>query len=183
MDNNECLLGTHNCEQHCVNTVGSFRCECDSGYLLTNSSDRVSCIGKALPTMLCAYNSHLTYYISHLLDINECANNNGSCQHNCSNTDGSFLCSCRNGYVLGTDQLSCIGKNITTHLNSSFFIVNFYWPHSIEPLLCMARILLNSASDENWSCQYSIHSKLLFHLQYLIMQRSESIAVLNSNHV
>jgi len=35
-DINECLLGTHNCEQLCSNTPGSFTCSCRSGYILNN---------------------------------------------------------------------------------------------------------------------------------------------------
>ena len=40
-------------------------------------------------------------------DINECASNNGGCQHNCRNTAGSFDCSCRSGYTLASDGKSC----------------------------------------------------------------------------
>lgn len=32
-------------------------------------------------------------------DINECEINNGGCSHNCINTVGSFVCSCRSGYT------------------------------------------------------------------------------------
>jgi hypothetical protein len=31
-------------------------------------------------------------------DIDECAENNGGCDHRCVNTPGSFLCSCEAGY-------------------------------------------------------------------------------------
>ena len=31
-------------------------------------------------------------------DINECAVNNGGCQHECKNTLGSFMCRCSDGY-------------------------------------------------------------------------------------
>lgn len=57
-------------------------------------------------------------------DINECASNNADCQHTCSNTDGSFECSCRNGYTLGSDGLLCIGKPPnSTH--STYYITFF----------------------------------------------------------
>ena len=45
-----------------------------------------------------------------LLDINECQTNNGGCQHNCSNSVGSFQCSCLSGYALDSDDLRCSGK-------------------------------------------------------------------------
>ena len=33
-------------------------------------------------------------------DINECEVNNGGCSHDCTNTLGSYSCSCAHGYVL-----------------------------------------------------------------------------------
>lgn len=33
-------------------------------------------------------------------DKDECAQDNGGCQHECVNTFGSYLCRCRNGYRL-----------------------------------------------------------------------------------
>ena len=43
-------------------------------------------------------------------DINECGTNNGGCAHNCANNQGSFTCSCRNGFQLASDGRSCNGK-------------------------------------------------------------------------
>ena len=46
-----------------------------------------------------------------LKDINECiANNNGGCQQICTNTNGSFTCSCTAGFNLISNQF-CTGKN------------------------------------------------------------------------
>ena len=44
-----------------------------------------------------------------LLDIDECLINNGRCDQICSNTDGSFNCSCNDGYILNDDGLTCDG--------------------------------------------------------------------------
>ena len=41
--------------------------------------------------------------------MNECLDNNGGCDHNCTNTMGSFVCSCQAGYDLDSDGLACIG--------------------------------------------------------------------------
>ena len=49
---------------------------------------------------------HICYVHS---DINECFSSNGGCAHKCSNTDGSFVCSCDSGYELGTDGMACNG--------------------------------------------------------------------------
>ena len=47
----------------------------------------------------------------HIIDIDECAVNNANCTHACTNTIGSYTCSCMAGYtLLSTDHLSCIGK-------------------------------------------------------------------------
>ena len=34
------------------------------------------------------------------IDINECSSNKGGCAHTCTNTIGSYYCSCNAGYVL-----------------------------------------------------------------------------------
>ena len=44
------------------------------------------------------------------IEIDECKQSpNGGCNHTCTNTDGSYYCSCHDGYVLGNDTSSCIG--------------------------------------------------------------------------
>ena len=39
--------------------------------------------------------------------------NNGGCSDTCDNTDGSFVCSCDEGYILAADNLDCEGKYCT----------------------------------------------------------------------
>ena len=43
-------------------------------------------------------------------DINECSTNNGGCAHTCTNSVGSYACSCNTGFALDTDNHGCIGK-------------------------------------------------------------------------
>ena len=43
-DFDECLARSDDCQQTCVNTHGSFRCECHAGFIL--EKDRKSCQGK-----------------------------------------------------------------------------------------------------------------------------------------
>lgn len=45
-----------------------------------------------------------------VLDINECATNNGNCLQLCSNTVGSYYCSCLTGYRLLADNRTCSGE-------------------------------------------------------------------------
>ncbi|XP_043484069.1 tolloid-like protein 2 isoform X1 [Leptopilina heterotoma] len=40
-------------------------------------------------------------------DMDECANNNGGCQHECKNTIGSYQCSCHNGFTLHDNGHDC----------------------------------------------------------------------------
>ena len=49
-------------------------------------------------------------YGDFFLDINECNSNNGVCEHNCRDTDGSYTCSCNRGFRLSVNGLSCYGK-------------------------------------------------------------------------
>ena len=42
-------------------------------------------------------------------DINECEDSNDNCTHVCTNTIGHFICSCRTGYMLDTDNRTCNG--------------------------------------------------------------------------
>ncbi|XP_060555257.1 fibrillin-1-like isoform X3 [Ruditapes philippinarum] len=81
-DIDECASNTHDCEQLCMNSLGSYQCACQPGYVLnTNGS---SCD-----------------------DIDECQDDNGGCEHTCTNEAGSFQCSCNDGHVLHNDSLSC----------------------------------------------------------------------------
>ena len=44
------------------------------------------------------------------LDIDECAENSDGCAQNCTDTDGSYTCSCEVGYDLAYDGRGCNGK-------------------------------------------------------------------------
>ena len=44
------------------------------------------------------------------LDVNECAIANGGCEHECINTEGSFYCDCRDGYMLESNNRTCEGN-------------------------------------------------------------------------
>ena len=69
LDINECIVGTHDCNQTCVNTVGGFICACRPGYLLL--LDGKSCV-----------------------QIDECLAGTSNCTdgQQCVDTDGSFFC-------------------------------------------------------------------------------------------
>lgn len=75
-DINECSLSKPVCGDNslCMNAIGSYRCDCVSGYHK---------IGESL----------------HCEDINECDISAALCDVNavCSNTPGSYTCTCKQG--------------------------------------------------------------------------------------
>ena len=61
------------------------------------------------------------------VDYNECVNDNGAgCKDNCSNTLGSFVCTCEDGTVLPEGQTDCDGMYnyllLEVPYNGSFFV-------------------------------------------------------------
>ena len=50
----------------------------------------------------------LLYVMCTTVDINECEGYN-DCHQICTNTDGSYYCSCEMGFTLDTNGLSCKG--------------------------------------------------------------------------
>ena len=55
------------------------------------------------------YHNYPNYRSRTCTDINECAlhRGKGDCDHMCTNSAGSFKCSCHAGYVLSIDGLTC----------------------------------------------------------------------------
>ena len=47
-------------------------------------------------------------------DINECDRDGLICDHSCTNTNGSFVCSCNMGYELSPDGHTCKGIGSTS---------------------------------------------------------------------
>lgn len=84
LDVDECALNHHNCHQKCINTEGSFKCECHDGYQFVNGTK-------------CE-------------DINECRLPISECSFYCENVPGSYKCTCPPGLKLDKDNKSCIGK-------------------------------------------------------------------------
>ena len=44
------------------------------------------------------------------IDINECVEDYDGCNQTCTNTNGSFECSCNDGYKLDANGRTCSGK-------------------------------------------------------------------------
>ena len=57
------------------------------------------------------YNYVSISFVPHV-DINECATGNGGCAQTCTNTIGSYQCSCGTGYALNSNGRVCDGKRM-----------------------------------------------------------------------
>ncbi len=65
-------------------------------------------------------------------DIDECSSDNGGCEWECSNTRGSFVCSCDSRYHLAEDGKSCKGETeiysrIPPETNLSVLFSEVFW--------------------------------------------------------
>lgn len=123
----------------CVNLLGSYRCECQAGYIF-NSISRV-CEGKqSLPSLhrskphwipmsaVCTAVWKFVLTLYHLLDTNECRHYPGRlCAHKCENTPGSYKCSCTTGFKLASDGRNCDG-NILLDISQGFIFENAETP-------------------------------------------------------
>ena len=103
-DINECVEGSDSCSQICTNTIGSYICSCNPGYRL--ASDGQACSGELNYYSFVTVGSIIIILIS---DINECSEGTSGCAQTCTNTIGSYHCSCRTGFLLASDEYRCEG--------------------------------------------------------------------------
>ncbi|KAH9487820.1 hypothetical protein Btru_068337 [Bulinus truncatus] len=82
-DMDECSSGQHNCigAESCINTVGSFQCNCSAGYTSLGSACQ---------------------------DVNECERNPCKLNETCVNNNGSFTCPCKDGYQPSVPGGNCV---------------------------------------------------------------------------
>ncbi|XP_077200578.1 fibrillin-2 isoform X1 [Paroedura picta] len=122
-DVNECLESPGICSNgHCINTDGSFRCECPLGYKLDYTGvhcvDTDECsIGNPCGNGTCSnvigsfecncLDGFEPGPMMNCEDINECAQNPLLCAFRCINTFGFYECTCPVGYELRDDQKMC----------------------------------------------------------------------------
>ena len=45
-------------------------------------------------------------------DVDECSEGTSGCSQECTNTVGSFTCSCFDGYLLDEDRKTCNGRRV-----------------------------------------------------------------------
>ncbi|XP_073528509.1 EGF-containing fibulin-like extracellular matrix protein 1 [Phyllobates terribilis] len=80
IDIDECSISSF-CHHHCVNTLGSYYCQCNIGFQL--APNNYSCV-----------------------DVDECSTSS-PCAQECYNMIGSYMCQCNPGYELSRDRVNC----------------------------------------------------------------------------
>ena len=66
--------------------------------------------GSSFPYLVLSLISLWNLHMCSTSDINECTEGSHNCNQLCTNTQGSFQCSCRSGYTLNSDGRTCDGK-------------------------------------------------------------------------
>ncbi len=137
-DVDECAIMPEACRNgRCVNTMGSYRCICNTGYkadtIGTNCVDIDEC---GLETRPCQYTCHnlpgsykcscIAGYVLNpdkrtCRDLDECATLRHNCPHTCINTPGSYKCTCPTGYK--QQGSTCQGKLATSLVRYPFNII------------------------------------------------------------
>lgn len=100
----------------CVNSVGSFECRCPPGHRLSASG--VMCEGVGDPDLFCraAEGSSRAgpaggLTASAFADLDECLSVPSLCSGgHCTNTVGSYTCTCPRGFASSLDGTRCLGE-------------------------------------------------------------------------
>uniref|UniRef100_A0A336M2Z5 CSON011141 protein n=1 Tax=Culicoides sonorensis TaxID=179676 RepID=A0A336M2Z5_CULSO len=122
------------CQDKCINLPGTYKCTCDNIPGTQLSTDGHSCVvisststnniaiseqtlsSSATVISVCPRGYYFNYTNDECEDFDECSVNNGGCKDICTNTDGSFYCSCQSGYIFGPDNKTCVVNNITSDI-------------------------------------------------------------------
>uniref|UniRef100_H3CFP6 Signal peptide, CUB and EGF-like domain-containing protein 1 n=1 Tax=Tetraodon nigroviridis TaxID=99883 RepID=H3CFP6_TETNG len=128
-DVDECAEGSDDChiDALCQNTLKSYNCICKPGYKGDGKQCEVEDICKPdvwapgclrltlqqafVPTNQACKPCYHCFCLSILIDVDECADNNGGCQQVCVNTMGSYECQCTDGFFLSDNQHTCIHRS------------------------------------------------------------------------
>ena len=116
LDVNECTEMLDNCSQICINTNGSYQCECQPGFNMTttgNCSDIDECTEMLDNCSQICINTNGSYQCEcqpgfnmtatgNCSDIDECTEMLDNCSQICINTNGSYLCECQPGFNMTT---------------------------------------------------------------------------------
>ncbi|XP_045532210.1 tolloid-like protein 1 [Pieris brassicae] len=71
---------------------------------------------------------HSGFAAAYYIDVDECSDNNGGCQHECHNTLGGYECACHSGFTLHPNKHDCKEggcKHDITHPHGTIFSPNY----------------------------------------------------------
>lgn len=128
LDVNECKVFQGLCSHGtCRNTIGSFKCRCNSGFALT--AEERNCTGtmtdwvdSTVSEIFLQHMASTWWDFSHCVsDIDECRISPDLCGHGaCVNTPGSFECECFEGYESGFMMMkNCMGEQEAQSLQNT----------------------------------------------------------------
>ncbi|XP_051560104.1 adhesion G protein-coupled receptor E5-like isoform X2 [Myxocyprinus asiaticus] len=170
-DENECVENPNICGNHsqCINTNGSYYCNCNEGFRSTASTTNFTAIDGqcedinecAEKTFQCSEHLVCVNYIGKYAcecprgyrrlrgdpeceDIDECADVADLCgsHANCNNTQGSYSCICHRGYSnYGNNQSKCI------EMNCEQFNETHHTPEKLRSLLSLFMKRCESLND------------------------------------
>uniref|UniRef100_S4RKH7 EGF-like domain-containing protein n=1 Tax=Petromyzon marinus TaxID=7757 RepID=S4RKH7_PETMA len=117
-DLDECSAYNGGCQHTCINTPGSYHCECHAGTRLhadgktcVIQQNEGSCMIELHDAMLLTFSSpppHLCALPPPGKATNLCTVNNGGCEHECAQLpSGWYQCRCPHGYRLKDDGKRC----------------------------------------------------------------------------
>ncbi|XP_062384510.1 signal peptide, CUB and EGF-like domain-containing protein 1 [Sardina pilchardus] len=125
-DVNECVEERHQCQQVCVNTLGSFRCSCRTGFQLHTDGhtckDISECVSSGQPACewkcvslsgshrcICPRGFRQHTDGRQCRDVDECQSSNGGCSHGCRNMRGGYRCVCPESHRISpTNRKLCL---------------------------------------------------------------------------
>lgn len=95
------------CSDICAVVNFEEKCFCPVGFTLTTLTECTGIYFTEFRLHVCMHPIFLS------TDVDECLNT--PCGQLCTNTDGSFECSCMSGYKLQEDRRTCEGNNTLSH--------------------------------------------------------------------
>ncbi|XP_060603455.1 mucin-like protein isoform X2 [Ruditapes philippinarum] len=111
------------CPQDCLNTNGSFKCQCFIGYQLqekTTCKNFDECLNPVTNDCTQSCSNTIGGYTcgcrkgfskinkTHCEDIDECTLGTAGCEQFCENSPGHYSCYCYYGYTLNDDRKTCL---------------------------------------------------------------------------
>ncbi|XP_055369679.1 latent-transforming growth factor beta-binding protein 1-like [Betta splendens] len=125
-DVDECVrVEACDAERVCVNTMGSFRCDCPPGFRTVGLGRQCRDINECLEgdfcfsggecvntagsySCVCSQGFMLSDNGTMCLDVDECVKLGACLDGRCVNTDGSFQCQCDTGFTTNPEKTACL---------------------------------------------------------------------------